>query len=485
MALEQTVDLEVVVDDTASPQLYSRWVAAHNPMYLEWTRKDKLVTGTDDWDGLKIAFYVADASGYTSGDLIFVSTEWITGIFTIDSIVLSSIPFPGDKIVTTTLSDSLIPGGQYIFPGYVNNLTTRKNYYIEIEILSADESTQLALLQATPDTSGKIGIDISGALQSYLSNEDPIDNFLIAAQIDSNSTRSFKYRVKEYWLNSNNSFGSASDLNVAVNGAFQIAHEQNGNYSAYYPDISNNTDAKFLTDFDELTVWGGYDIDISFVYPDSLLNTMTNAIDGFAKYYTYNDQLLHSDSFYGFILDFDENNIIRWKIPVLNSYSTVLCKYMEITLLNGLNQVIEEKRCNIVKLEDTPCPGIYLQWLGEKGNRSYFLFNDLYNESMQVEGGGTYQKSFDRIDTLTEISDWFNKDAYKKLQLGAQNLTRIEIEGIKTLLKSPKVFVVDPATFKKVGVLLEPGSFNIGRGNDDRFTIEFTIVYPKQFGQSA
>jgi hypothetical protein len=165
--------------------------------------------------------------------------------------------------------------------------------------------------------------------------------------------------------------------------------------------------------------------------------------------------------------------------------TTYKVKYFDAYITSDNGQVINSIRVNVTRPEDTPCPGIYIQWLGEKGNRSYFLFNDLYNESMQVEGSGTYSKAFDRIDTLTEVSDWFNKDAYKKIQLGAEGLTRDQINGLKTLLKSPKVFEVDPVTFKKVGVLVEPGSFNIGRGDDNTFRVEFTMVYPKQFGQSA
>jgi hypothetical protein len=475
MALVQTVDLEVVVDGTISPPLVSTWVAAHNPMYLEWIRKDTLVTDTQG-TGLPsyITFTVADNSSFSPGDLIYANTTAVNGVFEVDSLSGSN------EIVTKTLGG--VVAGTH--PGYINNLTTRKNYYAEIELIQPTTTTQLALLQATPDTTGKVGIDISGAMQSYLSNEDPIDQFILDGYKDQNASKSFRYRIKEVWDGSSNSFGTISDKQFAVNGAFQIGHEENGNYAKYYLE-SNIKQALWLKDFDELTAWVGYDIDVAFIYPDTL-TTIVDPLQTLIEYYNYNDVII-DNVIDQVITTADENNIIRWKLPVIEEAGTPLekVKYFLLFLFDDNGNVVSQLKCNVVPVKDTPCPGIYLQWLGEKGNRSYFLFNDLYNESMQVEGSGTYSKAFDRIDTLTEVSDWFNKDAYKKIQLGAEGLTRDQINGLKTLLKSPKVFEVDPVTFKKVGVLVEPGSFNIGRGDDNTFRVEFTMVYPKQFGQSA
>lgn len=475
MALVQTIDLEVVVDSTISPPLVSTWVAAHNPMYLEWIRKDNLVTNTSAYGvSNNLSIIVADNSGYTAGDLIYINTTAAVGVYEVDSIVSTN------RIVTTSTGFATSPG---TYPGYVNNLTTRPNYYIEIELLNTAETISLALLQATPDTTGKIGIDISGAMQSYLSNEDPIAEFIVDAYKDQNASKGFRYRTKEVWDGSSNSFGTSSDQHYAVNGAFQIGHEENGNYAEYYTENNGNRYAKFLTDFTELTAWDGYDIDVAFIYTDSVDTSLTD-IFGTIAYFDYSNNLLSTSTF-PLVPPADENNIIRWKLPVQSQVGGFDVKYFELYVDDSVSSIVDSMICNVVPVKDTPCPGIYLQWLGEKGNRSYFLFNDLYNESMQVEGGGTYSKAFDRIDTLTEVSDWFNKDAYKKIQLGAEGLTRDQINGLKTLLKSPKVFEVDPVTFKKVGVLVEPGSFNIGRGDDNTFRVEFTMVYPKQFGQSA
>lgn len=481
MALIQTVNLEQTVDSTVSPPLVSTWVAAHNPVYLEWIRKDTLVTDTESYGpSFKLSFIVGSNTGYSPGDKIYANTTAISGVFTVDSLVSTN------RIVTTKTGYSTGPSGPY--PGYINNLTTRKNYYIEIELTNANGTTQLALLQATPNTSGVIGIDISGALQSYLTNEEGFDIIVQNVYADVNGFVAFKYRTKEYWTGSAESWSSLSDVQYGVNGAFQIGHDFNGNYAEYYPE-NNLIQSSFISDFEEPTGFEGYPLDIGFIYPDTLTDTSDLTIS--IEYYDYDGVLIAGPQ--SSIPNSNVNNFVRVKINAFDVYNLNKVKYILVKINDDIGQILKTFKINIRPManltqngrEPFECDGIYLQWLGEKGNRSYFWFNNLYNESIQVEGGGTYQKSFDAIDDLTERVNWFEKKAFKKLVLGAENLTKIEIDGLKTLLKSPKVFVVDPATFKLTGVLVEPGTFEIGRGDQDRFKIEFSIVYPEQFNQTA
>lgn len=485
MSLVQTVDLEQIVDNT-SPAIISRWVAAHNPVYLEWIRKDTLVTGITLYEitpgVFRTELTVASNTGYSIDDLIYVNLT--NGAFA--SEVVTVVALNGSTgIVISKNYGSPIPSPS----GYINNLTTRKNYYIELELTDSAGSTQLALLQATPDTTGKIGIDISGALQSYLTNEEGFDIITQNTFADTNAAIQFKYRTKEYWTGSSESFSSLSALHYGVNGAFQIGHTYNGNYVEYYPEYIN-ANAKFITDFEENSGWHGYPLDIAFLYNTDLDDTSGGLTINY-EFYDYNDQLISSPS--GSVPDTDVNNLVRIKTEVLDVITFTEVKYFLVWLSDDNGQVTEKFKTNVKKIANITqdgrvpfeCDGIYLQWLGEKGNRSYFWFNDKYQESLQVDGGGTYQKAFDGIDNLTERANWYEKKPFKKLTLGAQDLTRIEIEGLKSLLKSTKVNVVDPDTFQLTGVLLEPGTFQIGRGDDNKFRIEFTIVFPEQFNQTA
>lgn len=470
MSLVQTVDLEQIVDNT-SPAIISRWVAAHNPVYLEWIRKDTLVTDTDTYGvGFALSFKVADNSAYSPGDLIYANTTAVTGVFEVDILVSTN------EIVTTSLGYAF-PFGTY--PGYINNLTTRKNYYTEIELTNSNGATQLALLQATPDTTGKVGIDISGALQSYLSNDDDAPLTSWTYYEDINAYIPFKYRIKENWTGSAESYGSLSDLHFGVNGAFQNLHEYNGNYVEYYTNNSVST-SKYLYDFDEkINLFDGFPFDISFLWTNDLNTTSSNQLTVTVIAFDQNDNNLGISVFY--LPNTLALSFVRFD-PYVNIDPNQ--KYLKVFIQDdSLNQIIEPVTINLIDTTEI-CTGVYLEWLGEKGNRSYFLFNDKYQESLQVDGGGTYQKAFDGIDDLTERANWYEKKPFKKLTVGAEGLERYEIEGLKTLLKSTRVYEVQKDGTKQ-GVLLEPGTFQIGRGDDNKFRIEFTIVYPEQFNQTA
>jgi len=47
------------------------------------------------------------------------------------------------------------------------------------------------------------------------------------------------------------------------------------------------------------------------------------------------------------------------------------------------------------------------------------------------------------------------------------------------------VLTADGTGWKRTGVLVEPGTFTIGRGDDNLFRIEMSIVFPEQFNQTA
>jgi len=160
---------------------------------------------------------------------------------------------------------------------------------------------------------------------------------------------------------------------------------------------------------------------------------------------------------------------------------------VQLQLSSGGVRLTEVHYFDVINPEDLDCNGIYLQWLGALGNRSYWLFNAKYGESLQVDGGDTYQTAFDTINNLTERANWYEKKPFKKLTIGAEGLTRNQIDGLKSLLTSTKVDVLtaDGTGWKRTGVLVEPGTFTIGRGDDNQFRIEMSIVFPEQFNQTA
>jgi len=72
MALYQTVDLDQDVDGSGSPPIECRWVAVHNPVYLEFQRKDYETTTAYASGGfLRLQF--SAPTGAQVGDRLYVN----------------------------------------------------------------------------------------------------------------------------------------------------------------------------------------------------------------------------------------------------------------------------------------------------------------------------------------------------------------------------------------------------------------------------
>lgn len=479
MAFSQTKNLEKIVDDSISPNLISRWIAAHNPVYIEFQRHDDLISSFAliNMD-TEADIVINNNASFNIGDEVML----IYAPYKIVGVVLSKTGFDQMVITISKLTFSL----DYYngFTDFINNLTIRKYYAMDFKIISEDNLTEFAFLTATPNSNGVTGIDLSGSLQSLLKNPNTLSfdtNFTNVFHYDVDCDLPFRYAYRERWLNLIGNW-NVSELHHAINGEFQIGHEFNGNYAEYLPN-DNLANSKWLVDFEEITAWTGKYLTIAFLigqnvgsYPfikQSFFDSQGNYID--ANYY---------------LGSVTPERMIRLLIPVDSMISGTKVKYFTLKMFNDMFEenpipLSSELKFNVVDSEPF-CDGIYLEWLGEKGNRSYFLFNNLFTENLQIDGGTTFQKPFNSIDDLEEISDWYKKDAFKKITLGAENLTKDQITGLKSLLKSTKVYQILDSDFnKKIGVLVEPSSFTIGRGNDDLFRIEFSIVYPKQFNQTA
>jgi hypothetical protein len=474
MALYQTVDIEQIVTNT-SPPIESRWVAVHNPVYLEYQRKDFEFDDVALQGGTHLRLDFASSTSTVQGDRLFVSCEVYEGLATVTSV-------SGNNLITD-VALGFAPG---TYPGFMNNLTQRPNYFIEIQITNFGGNEVLASLQASPDTTGKIGVDISGALQSFTSNLDglPIQDNPDTQTIDENATIQFKYKARELWRPPNGlvtqAFGSPSANCYGINGSFPIGHLFNGNYAEYYP----NTDSpkKFITDFLRPKYFEGWPFDIAFIFPQDFFSTDINLI---TSGYDVNG-VQQSGSAVGINETALQNYFVR-AVPDLDFSSAtnpVVELLIQMQVDAGNIPILNNLFIDVVPAAQC-CDGVFLKWLGEKGNRSYYFFNLRYSESMQVDGGDTYQTAFDGISDLRERANWYNKKAYKKLTVGANGISRNDAEGLKTLLKSTKVDYYDKNTGLTTGVLVEPGTFSIGRGDDTLFNVELSIVFPEQFNQTA
>jgi hypothetical protein len=471
MAITQTVDLLQLVTDEVSPAIESSWVAVNNPVYVEYLRRDFRFTNASYSGGSFLRMIFASSPiGVVVGHSVYIGFEGV---------------YEGAAIVTdvsgtdVTVDVEVDLTGVIGIDAYMNDNTLRENYFIDLKISEPTNTTALATLKASPNTAGVIGIDISSALQTFVSNTDALVLQVNDTSLqDTNSTIQFVYSVKENWNGSSNSFVLLSDTHYGVNGAFQLQAEYNGNYAEYYLDIYNEY-KKIPRDFVRPKYFVGYPFDISFIFPTDLdLVPMISRSEHFSGDVSVGyDVTTVTATNKGSLCRIYPNIDVNISPGDIVTYIT---HYFE----SNDAQVSEDLFIDIVYPN---CNGIYIEWLGKLGNRSYYLFNDRSEESLNVNAGQTFETPFNRIDTLEERSNFFEKEAAQLFKCGVSGINRNDIDGLKSLLTSVKVSVITPdgAVWKRTGILIAPGTFVIGRLSDNTFNLEFGFAYSKQFNQSA
>jgi len=475
MALNQTVDLLQVVTDEVSPPIESSWIAVNNPCYVEYQRKDFTFTNASYSGGSFLRMIFASAPiGVAIGHSVYIGFEGV---------------YEGPAIVTdvsgtdVTVDVEVDLTGVIGIDAYMNDNTLRENYFIDLNISEPTNTTILATLKASPNTAGVIGIDISSALQTFVSNTDALILQVADTSVqDINSTIAFVYSVKENWNGSSNSFVLLSDTHYGVNGAFQLQAQYNGNYAEYYLDIYNEY-KKIPRDFVRPKYFVGYPFDISFIFPTDLdLVPMTSRSEHFAGSVSLGTGI-------STVTATNKGSLCRIYPNIdVNISPGDTVNYVAHYFEANDSQVSETLFIDFIYPDQSGCNGIYIEWLGKLGNRSYYLFNDKSEESLLVNGGDTFEYAFNRISDLEQRSDFFSKDATQLFKCGVSAISRNDIEGLKTLLTSVKVSVITSdgiGGWKRTGILIAPGTFVIGKLADNTFNLEFAFSYSRQFNQSA
>ena len=128
---------------------------------------------------------------------------------------------------------------------------------------------------------------------------------------------------------------------------------------------------------------------------------------------------------------------------------------------------------------------VYLKWIGKNGNFNYWLFNLTQTIGIDIADAEQIEYFVEDFENEEQIHDWLKKRAFKKMILGASNIETQDVEGIKSIFYSTKVYwLVSQNPNKWQTVLVEQGSFNIIETREDRHDIEFTIVFAEIQTQS-
>jgi hypothetical protein len=478
MSLIPTSLPEVLIDDSVSPPVYSRWNAAWNPYVFEFTRKDSVVTAIANSGGRPQLTLSANVpAGTVVGDQIWVETELYKGYFTIHLIPVG---------VVVIIDTPYIGNGSGV--GYLNYTQKRPRYYTEVSVNDLSGSV-LGRLRYTPLANGIVRADVSGFVQSLLSNTDGYNLTTAGQQQPEGMALPFTIEYQEFWRNSNTSAAQLPGTYYAVNGAFQVRHPNNGNYFDFVMTNGDKT-KKFLSAFDTPTAYAGAINTLAFIWDDEAMGGEDLEIATHTVYSNAPDNPPPDNQVFPVsVLEKKDGKIneIRYSLGGVSGVDNRIEVYVWLQRVSDHARVSEQRKVKIKPASQQACNALRLRWLAPDGSWAQYLFEGNYRESLQVDPFNTYQQAFDNISELEAFNRVLKKRAFVKFQIGMSGLDANDAEGIKTILYSPQVYqIINEGGFSaRLGVIIEPGTFSVKPAATKTFDIEFSVVLPEIFNQGA
>lgn len=133
----------------------------------------------------------------------------------------------------------------------------------------------------------------------------------------------------------------------------------------------------------------------------------------------------------------------------------------------------------------TPCGKneVMLVWRNLLGGWDYYLFDNRHTTSVTVDNGSNFEPWVEDLANASTLKSTLNKSAFETIQLAASNIDQNDVEGIKGLLKSIAVYIIDPVSHALTRVVIEPGTWQVTDTKLALSEIEFTLRKPEEFLQ--
>jgi len=232
--------------------------------------------------------------------------------------------------------------------------------------------------------------------------------------------------------------------------------------------LNHPTDGKFLTKFDEYSIWENWTTYYSII----------NINSGVSFGYTEE------------VLDINKSNLATNTGTALSSDlsikdrsitypATANAKYKSFKYTDT-NDISETK---YFKLRDECKNPIMLEWDGELGGRDQWLFNIEQAVTESATQGFTYSlQRDDYIENITRSANRIAGDNFQRMTLKVVNLNQNELQSLHFLKRASNVRVwLEKDGTSVVGVIVNTGydtGFTTGKANYE-FTV--SIEFPRNF----
>lgn len=474
--------------------------AAHNPIVVRVQRKDHAIATIDSNAGnIRLNLSAALAQDVLAGAYVYVNSAQVVGTYQVLTLASS-----GATAITLDEPWTVNTAG-----GFVNLVSTLTNYYVETDVLKYNAGLTLTsrhtLRPDQPDATGLMLIDVARNLRTLvnLNNDFNYSTSPYFNQMDRNASWKAAISLTEFWDGSAESPSAPLDLYV-VNAAMQIQSRGGVCMVPYFPDNQGHDGAKFLSDMTQPKRWIGLPFDLSFIFSKSMHDY------GAVKRY---EELITAGSVSSTTSDALEMTQYRWvnRMLMKGAYAStvdsvdVFLGNPEVPALYYDDDYIDSgyyddgdpfrftEKIRVRLVHCLPKNPYFLAWKNKKGGWNYFCFFVRQYLGRKTSTDGELAYFPEDLENMIATHDFLNKSSEPYAILGAEQLDAYDIEGIDSLIDSPRVLhLTNPTTWNRTAssvpiwrvVRLDVGDY---RTRDTRKTfnsIQFKIRLPELALQS-
>lgn len=438
--------------------------AVGNPVVYKLRREDYQFAAINNDGGFaQLEISGIDLTAYFQvGNTLYVEE---LGLVTVTASAFSG----GDTLVTTDFT--FVATGT----GYVNNLSKRTDYKIEVEVFNISNVSLGPRIVQIFDQTGETKVDISGIVRAFLAANwtEPTIN-----DLETETSLGVYIKYQEFY--DVTYFELVTDAATPIVCVFAIMHLlQNsppdfsrylhgGNMLSYCPEDDTK---KWLTRFPSPSMWRGYPFSLSFLWAD-FTDINRHTIQKNSEGTTIADTTT--------VLSGSDGNVYRMKpITDLEAAATELTVILEDGSASSPDQITDEL---IIQVKD-PCPNqVLLLWKNSKGGDSFWMFDESQEYQYAYPSGRKVTRMVLFSDNL-QIDEW---DAINELNspsdVIAQNIVDYAMDDSvdKTHFRNDnQVFIINQDA-TKVGVIVIQ-SDNRTKTIQRKHSIEIQIELPELF----
>jgi len=514
----------------------SYWNAAFNPIVFQFTRQDsQIVSITQATSGKAFVTLNGTTFGTPSplGKYVYLNSEPYEGTYLVTGYAISA---------TQTFITIDTPYLTNTTGGYINNLARlnyRINFALSV-YKSGSYPVATIYFNQSVTQNGYTALDIAPPLKNYLTAVCDQTSTNVNAP-DNNLFGFTQLGFTEVWDGSNEDSGAVDSRFYFMYSALQLRNPYGSNMFSYVPLLGSSTTGltvpdtakkgKFLTKFTSPKYWNGYPFRLMFIY-DAYLNGQQvyreeyrKDINGLAINDTqtqltttgeeavnylnitgnYASNIEQVDVYLSIlntqevttgvtvnpvlnppvrpVQNFNGNitvtGIVQPK-PNINKYyqaGYVTNGYATEPTTNSNNlQIIETLPVDVI--HDCVEEPFYLMWLNTIGGFDFYMFS--YSQTYAIDTGNEQQFSPYEWDISVAERNKYdlqntNQDVYV---LGAERVTKADLDGLVDLFASPIVYKVD-ADGTQTRVLINKGSLNVYQTDKASNRIEFELLMPE------